>query len=149
MAKTSSRTGVSPWATRSRTLSAVFWAVSVMVPPAGGNGRPPASAAGRRPSSPVADEASAASGARATVALLVEGRVQGERRVDQRQVGERLREVADLLAGEGDLLGVEPHVGGVGEHVLQRRPGVVQPAGAGEGVDVGERAQREGALRAA
>ncbi len=79
----------------------------------------------------------------------VELPVEGEGGVDQREVRERLREVADLLAGERDLLGVETHVVGVGQHLLEDHPGPVELTGAGERVDVGERAQREGALGAA
>ena len=45
-----------------------------------------------------------------------------------------------------DLLGVQAQVVGVGVHLLERQPGVVEPAGPGQGVDVPERAQGEGAL---
>src|SRR6478752_10390359 len=58
--------------------------------------------------------------------------VEADRRIDERQVGERLREVADLLAGQGDLLGVQARVVAVGEHLLESGPRVVQPAGPGE-----------------
>src|SRR4029453_5049903 len=44
--------------------------------------------------------------------------------VDQRQVGERLGEVAQLLTGLADLLGVQPQVVGVGEHLLEGQPGL-------------------------
>jgi hypothetical protein len=37
-------------------------------------------------------------------------------------VGEGLREVAERLAGRADLLGVQPEVVGVGEHLLEDRP---------------------------
>src|SRR3954454_23049342 len=80
--------------------------------------------------------------------LPVQGRVEAGGGVDQRQVRERLGEVADLFPGQGDLLGVQPHVVGVGEHLLEGRPCVLHPAGAGEGVDVGEGAEREGAFGA-
>jgi hypothetical protein len=39
--------------------------------------------------------------------------VEVDRRVDERQVAERLREVAELLAGEPDLLGVQAERVGV------------------------------------
>jgi hypothetical protein len=44
---------------------------------------------------------------------VVELVVEGDGGVDQRQVGERLREVAQLLAGLADLLGLQPQVVGV------------------------------------
>src|SRR4051812_34843526 len=81
--------------------------------------------------------------------LPVECGVEAGGRVDERQVGERLGEVADLLPGQGDLLGVQPDVVGVGQHLLEGRPCVIDASGAGEGVDVGERAEREGAFGAA
>src|SRR3954453_85121 len=80
--------------------------------------------------------------------LPIQGRVEAGGGVDQRQVRERLGEVADLFPGQGDLLGVQPHVVGVGEHLLEGRPCVLDPAGPGEGIDVGEGAEREGAFGA-
>src|SRR6476661_4998375 len=62
----------------------------------------------------------------------VHGGVEGDRRVDEGEVRERLREVADLLPGQGDLLREQPHVVAVGEHLLERRPGVVETTGPGE-----------------
>ena len=56
----------------------------------------------------------------------VEPLVQGEGGVDQREVGEGLGEVAKLLAGQADLLGIEPEVVGVGEHLLEDEHGLVQ-----------------------
>jgi hypothetical protein len=64
-------------------------------------------------------------------------------------VGERLREVAQLLAGGADLLGEEADVVGVGEHLVEGVVHLLVPPGAGQGVDVQEAAQREGALAAA
>jgi hypothetical protein len=69
--------------------------------------------------------------------------------VDERQVGERLGEVAELLAGEADLLGVQAEVVGVGEHLLQRQPRLLQPTRAGQRVHVPEGADRERPLLAA
>jgi hypothetical protein len=51
---------------------------------------------------------------RVAAGAVVELVVEGDGGVDQRQVGERLREVAQLLAGLADLLGVQPQVVGVG-----------------------------------
>src|SRR5215218_9162193 len=79
----------------------------------------------------------------------VQGGVEADRRVDEGEVGEGLREVADLLAREGDLLGVEPRVIAVGEHLLEGGAGIVEAPGVGERIHVGEGAEREGALRAA
>ena len=56
---------------------------------------------------------------------LAEGAVEVERGADQRQVGECLREVALLVAGAADLLGVQAEVVGVGEHLLEGQPRVV------------------------
>ena len=77
---------------------------------------------------------------------MVELAVEVDRRADQRQVAEGLREVPQLLAGTADLLGVQAEVVGVGMHLLERQPGVVEPPGPGQGIDVPERAQGEGAL---
>src|SRR5262249_30189190 len=41
-------------------------------------------------------------------------------------------EVAPLLSGAADLLGIQAHVVGVGEHLLERQPRLVQAPGAGE-----------------
>src|SRR4051794_30879056 len=106
MANTVSRTGASPWAMRSSAKSGAVW---VMAPPAGrsAGGGPPRQRAAGRPH-PLRTTPGSARGA------AVERRVQGDRRVDEGQVGERLREVADLLPGQGDLLGEQAHVVGVG-----------------------------------
>src|SRR3954463_2044535 len=90
---------------------------------------------------------SSRSGGRA--GLPIQRGVQACRGIDEGQMGERLREVADLLTGQGDLHGVETDMVGVGEHLLEGRPRVLDAAGAGQGVDVGERAEREGAFGAA
>src|SRR3712207_706979 len=50
---------------------------------------------------------------------VIELEVQVEGCVDECQVAERLREVAQLLAGEPDLLGVETEVVGVRAHLLK------------------------------
>src|SRR6476620_10973641 len=78
-----------------------------------------------------------------------QGPVEVDRGADQREVGEGLGEVALLLAGAADLLGVEAHVVGVGEHLLEGQPRLVQASRTGEGLDVPEGADREGALLAA
>src|SRR5262245_61930403 len=77
---------------------------------------------------------------------VVELVVEVDRGGDQGQVAERLREVAQLLPGAADLLGVQAQVVGVGEHLLEDQPRLIQPPRAGQRVDVPERAQREGAL---
>src|ERR687897_1229210 len=74
--------------------------------------------------------------------------VEVERRVDERQVAERLREVAKLLAGQPNLLGVETEVVGVGAHLLQRQPRILEPPRASQRVYVPERADGKGPLRA-
>src|SRR5207342_2874894 len=65
---------------------------------------------------------------------------------DQREMGERLWEVAERLPRRPDLLGVEAEVVGVGEHLLEGETRLVESAGAGERLDVPEGADREGAL---
>src|SRR5690606_16917198 len=88
-------------------------------------------------------------GARAQgLAGVVELVVEVQRRGDQRQVGERLGEVADLLAGRVDLLRVHAEVVAVGEHLGEGEARVLDPPRARQRVDVEERAQRERALRA-
>src|SRR5262249_61389716 len=72
-----------------------------------------------------------------------------DRRVDQRQVAERLREVAELLGGWADLLRVQAQAIGVGEHFLEDQARYRHAAGAGQRVDVPERADGEGPLVAA
>src|ERR1700748_1113867 len=62
---------------------------------------------------------------------FIELAVEVDRAADQRQVAEGLREVAELLAGAADLLGEQAQVVGVGVHLLERQPGVVEPAGPG------------------
>ena len=54
-----------------------------------------------------------------------------------------------MFPGAADLLGVQAQVVGVGEHLLERQPRLLQAPGAGERLDVPERACREGAFRAA
>src|ERR1700760_1408831 len=61
----------------------------------------------------------------------IELTVEVDRGADQRQVAEGLREVAELLAGSVDLLGEQAEVVGVGVHLLEYQPGLVQPASPG------------------
>jgi len=75
-----------------------------------------------------------------------EATVEVERGADQRQVGQRLGEVPWLLSGAADLLGIQAYVVGVGEHLLEREPRLVEAPGAGERLAVPERARREGAF---
>src|SRR5215831_7915506 len=81
--------------------------------------------------------------------LGVKGAVEVKRGADQRQVGQCLGEVPLLRSGAADLLGVQAEVVAVGEHLLERQPRLVQAPGAGERLDVPERACREGAFGAA
>ena len=53
--------------------------------------------------------------------------IQIEGRADQGQMGEGLRKVAQGLAAVAGLLGVQPEVIGVTEHLLENQPGLVQP----------------------
>jgi hypothetical protein len=54
-----------------------------------------------------------------------------------------------LLPGAADLLGIQACVVGVGEHLLERQPRLVEAPGPGERLDVPERARRGRAFRAA
>ncbi len=64
--------------------------------------------------------------------------------VDEREVSERLREVAQVASAVRlDLLGVEQQRAGVGEQLLAKRPGPVQLADLGERRNEPERADRE------
>ena len=83
------------------------------------------------------------------VRVLVQAVVQADRGVDERQMGEGLREVAQLLARAADLLGVQAQVVAVGVHLLEGEDRVVHSPGPGKRVHVQERAEREGALVAA
>src|SRR5262245_4831835 len=67
---------------------------------------------------------------------------------DQCEVREGLREVAELFACRADLLGVEPDVVRVAEHLLEGQPRLVEPPRARECLDPPERAHREGRLSA-
>ena len=82
-------------------------------------------------------------GAAGFVRRVVQAFVQGDGSVDQRQVGECLREVADLFAGGGDLFGVQADVVRVGQHLLEGQARVVEPARPRKGVDIQECAERE------
>src|SRR3712207_1249902 len=59
---------------------------------------------------------------------LPERPVEVEGGADERQVREGLREVAQSLAAGTDLLGVEPEVVGVAEHLLEDEPGFFEPS---------------------
>src|SRR5262249_17118835 len=58
---------------------------------------------------------------------MVELVVQVHRRVDEREVGECLREVPLLPTGESNLLREQAQVVGVGIHFLEREPCFLQP----------------------
>jgi signal transduction histidine kinase len=83
---------------------------------------------------------------RAWRSAAVQRAVQVHGRADQGQMGQRLREVAQRLSGGADLLGVKTEMVGVGEHFLEDGPGFLEPPGAGERLDIPERAEVEGAL---
>src|SRR5947209_8880182 len=74
---------------------------------------------------------------------VVELVVEVHRGADQREVTERLREVADLLTCRPDLLRVQPEVVAVGQHLLEGEPRRVEAPGPGQRTDVPERAHRE------
>src|SRR2546421_8097137 len=59
---------------------------------------------------------------------VVELVVEVHRRVDQREVRERLREVPELFSGQADLLREETHVVGMCEHLLENQPRIFEPA---------------------
>src|SRR5262245_64510457 len=74
--------------------------------------------------------------------------VDGVGGADQPEVRERLREVAQVLAVGTELLGVEPDVVRVPEHLLEHEPRLLRVARAGEHFCVPERAHVERALLA-
>src|SRR5215207_4111249 len=78
--------------------------------------------------------------------LCSERLVEVEGGADKGQVREGLREVAQGLPAAPDLLRIKPQVVGVGEHLLEDEPGLLDPSCTGEGFDEPERAQAEGAL---
>src|SRR5215217_7620257 len=131
-----------------RAASCVFvsWLTATVFPPPGQNGDSESDRARAPAGMPHLFQVISAAGSRSP---SVERTVEGDGGVDQRQVGEGLGEVAQLLAGLADLLGVQAQVVGVGEHLLQGQPGLLQAAGAGQGVHVPEGADREGPLVAA
>ena len=61
----------------------------------------------------------------------VERLVQPDRGADQGQVGEGLGEVAQRLARAADLLGEQPQVVAVGQHLLEHPAGLVDAPGPG------------------
>ena len=63
-------------------------------------------------------------------------------------MGECLGEVAQCLASGADLLGEQAHVVGVGEHLFENVPALIDAAGPGQRLHVPERAQVERALAA-
>src|SRR5262249_22022620 len=67
---------------------------------------------------------------------------------DERQVRERLGEVAEVLRLGAELLAVQPEVIGVAEHLLEEEARLVQVPHAGEALDVPEGAHGEGAFLA-
>src|SRR5215210_2770297 len=77
------------------------------------------------------------------LATCTERPVEVEGGADQGQVGEGLGEVAQRLAAGTDLLGVEPYVVGVAQHLLKDEPGLVEQACARERFDEPESAQAE------
>jgi hypothetical protein len=59
------------------------------------------------------------------------------------RLGQRLGEVPLLLSGAADLLGIQAHVVGVGEHLLERQPRLVQrPARASASTYQNEHAEK-------
>src|SRR3954470_15549090 len=78
----------------------------------------------------------------------IEFAVEGERGADQREMGEGLGKVPDLLSGGVDLFRIESHMVRVCEHLREGEPGVGEPSRTSERVDVEERAEGEGPLGA-
>ena len=62
---------------------------------------------------------------------------------DQRQVRERLREVAEVLCLGAELFAVQPEVIGVAEHLLEDEARLVQVTHARQALDIPEGAHRE------
>src|SRR4028119_72833 len=81
-----------------------------------------------------------------SLAVFSERPVEVEGGADEGQVGEGLREVAQGLAGVPDLLGVQPEVVGVAEHLLEHQARLVHPTCARQRLDEPERAQAERAF---
>src|SRR5712691_9340882 len=99
----------------------------------------------RRPPGAVAGRAAAGSGRRRSVPGLGPG--QRRRAVDQRDVSEGLRKVAEELSGDRiDLLGVEAHVVRVAQHPPEYSCGALRLADHGQGLRQPEGTDREGAL---
>ena len=104
---------------------------------------------GLRPSPAVSLDGGCPSGYAPPSRARLRRRVQGDGRIDQGEVRERLREVAELSPCQVDLLGVQAQVVGVREHLLQHESGLIGSPGPCQGVDVHERAQGEGPFGAA
>src|SRR5438046_1328001 len=86
---------------------------------------------------------------RSGVPRVLCGLADGPRRVDEADVTERLREVAEQFPGRRvDLLGEQSQVVAVADGSLEHGPRPVGLAGAGEGFGEPERAEEEGALLA-
>ena len=86
-------------------------------------------------------------------AAAAEAPVEVEGGADQRQVGEGLREVTQGLAARPGLLGVQPDVVAVAQHLLEPQAGLgqagrVDPSGPGQGLDQPEAAYVERPLHA-
>src|SRR5579859_8068287 len=67
---------------------------------------------------------------------------------DEREMRERLREVAELLPARPQLLGVQTEVIGVAEHLFEVEPRLLDVARTRKTLHVPERAHRERALLA-
>ena len=74
------------------------------------------------------------------LATLAERPIEVEGGAYECQVREGLGEVAQRLAAGSDLLGVEPEVVGVAEHLLEEARLIVEPARPRQGLDEPERA---------
>src|SRR3954465_14681013 len=98
-----------------------------MLPP-GGDGRAQPGAAARRqaslPSRHRGGDRSETRRRSVRPGSVVELAVQVDRGTDESEMAEGLREVAELVAGRADLFGVEAEVVAVGQHLLERQPGV-------------------------
>src|SRR5579859_1802219 len=67
---------------------------------------------------------------------------------DEREMGERLGKISQMLSAGAQLLPIEPHVVGVAQHFLGQEPRLLEVAGPGNAHDEPEGAHREGPLPA-
>src|SRR6185437_4764823 len=79
---------------------------------------------------------------------MVELVIQVQRGIDQRQMGEGLREVPLLLAGQADLLREQAQVVGIGRHLLESETRLFEPTRTSERIHIPVGSDRERTLMA-